>query len=166
MSTSDDAQVACVITTSSEEETVALGRRIGGLLEPGGVVALMGSLGSGKTTLVKGLAEGLGISDAREVRSASFLLIAEYKARVPIYHFDAYRLEGAREMYELGCDEIFWGNGVSVVEWADRVEECLPDSYLKISMSIEGPTTRRIELSSHGEGYDEIVNGLSGRGFS
>lgn len=160
MNTSSGAQTAFVATTSNEQETIGLGRRLGGLLGPGDVVALMGSLGSGKTTLVKGLAGGLGIRDVREVRSASFLLIAEYKARMPIYHFDAYRLEGAGEMFELGCDEIFWGDGVSVVEWADRVEECLPEDYLKISMSIEGPTKRRVEVSSNGKGYDEIVSGL------
>lgn len=161
MNTSSGAQTAFVATTSSEQETIGLGRRLGGLLGPGDVVALMGSLGSGKTTLVKGLAEGLGIRDVREVRSASFLLIAEYKARMPIYHFDAYRLEGAGEMFELGCDEIFWGDGVSVVEWADRVEECLPDNYLKISMYIEGPNTRRLEVSSHGKRYEGVVSSLS-----
>lgn len=164
MNISDKTGVAFVTTTFSAEETVELGRKIGALLRPGDVVALTGSLGSGKTTLVKGLASGLGIRDPREVRSASFLLIAEYKARIPIYHFDAYRLKGASQMYELGCDEIFWGDGVSVVEWADRVEECLPEDYLGIRMTIEGTTARRIEVSSHGRKYDEIVEGLMGRG--
>ena len=160
MSTSSDTQAVFIVTTSSEKETMELGRKIGGLLGPGDVVALTGSLGSGKTTLVKGLASGLGIGDVREVRSASFLLVAEYKARIPIYHFDAYRLEGAGEMYDLGCDEIFWGDGVSVVEWADRVEECLPENCLRISMHIEGPASRRITVSSRGKRYDGIVSSL------
>ncbi len=160
MNTSSNTQAPFVTTTSSEKETVELGCRIGKQLGPGDVVALTGSLGSGKTTLVKGLATGLGVGDAREVRSASFLLVAEYKARIPIYHFDAYRLEGAGEMYDLGCDEIFWGDGVSVVEWADRVEACLPENYLKISMYIEGPTARRIVVSRQGKGYDRVVSCL------
>ncbi len=160
MNTSSKAESVFVLVTSSEKETMEVGCRIGGLLGPGDVVALSGSLGSGKTTLVKGLAMGLGIGDVKEVRSASFLLIAEYKARVPIYHFDAYRLKGAEEMYGLGCDEIFWGDGVSVVEWADRVEECLPESYLRISMSIEGPTSRKVAVSSQGNGYGSIVSDL------
>lgn len=163
MNTSSKTKAVFVTTTSNEKETVELGRKIGALLGPGDVIALTGSLGAGKTTLVKGLATGLGIGDTRKVRSASFLLIAEYKARIPIYHFDAYRLEGASEMYDLGCDEIFWGDGVSVVEWADRVEGCLPEDYLKISMFIEGPTARRVEVSGHGKRYDRIVERLEGR---
>ncbi|MHC4196953.1 MAG: tRNA (adenosine(37)-N6)-threonylcarbamoyltransferase complex ATPase subunit type 1 TsaE [Planctomycetota bacterium] len=160
MNTSSKVKSAFVIVTSSEKETMELGRRIGGLLGAGDVVALLGSLGAGKTTLVKGLAVGLGIDDVREVRSASFLLIAEYKARVPIYHFDAYRLESAEEMYGLGCEEIFWGEGVSIIEWADRVEECLPENYLRISMSIEGPASRKVVISIQGNGYGRVISGL------
>jgi tRNA threonylcarbamoyladenosine biosynthesis protein TsaE len=141
-----------------------LGQRIGSLLEPGDVIALFGSLGSGKTTLVKGIGLGLGMKDSREVRSASFLIIAEYKARIPIYHFDAYRLDGPEDMYNLGCDELFWGDGVSIVEWADRVEGSLPEEYLEVSLSIESPNSRRVEVSSHGKRYERIVMGLEVKG--
>ncbi len=139
---------------------MALGQEIGKLLEPGGVIALFGSLGSGKTTLVKGIALGLG-ADPRVVRSASFLLLQEYKGKLPIYHFDAYRLEGPRDMFQLGCDELFWGEGISIIEWADRVEESLPEEYIKISLFIkEAPNERRIEISCVGERYEKVVQGL------
>ena len=121
--------------TNSPEETMALGRELGKLVGPGDVVALFGSLGSGKTTLVKGIALGLGV-DPKIVRSASFLLMQEYHGKLPIYHFDAYRLEGPRDMSRLGCDEFFWGEGLSIIEWADRVEESLPEEYIKISLFI------------------------------
>src|SRR3990167_10780951 len=145
--------------TNSPEETMALGQEIGELLGPGEVVALFGSLGSGKTTLVKGIALGLGV-DPKVVRSASFLLMQEYQGRIPIYHFDAYRLEGPQDMSRLGCDELFWGEGLSIVEWADRVEESLPEEYVKIFLSIESPNKRRIEVSCLGERYVKVLQGL------
>ncbi|HHT9117044.1 MAG TPA: tRNA (adenosine(37)-N6)-threonylcarbamoyltransferase complex ATPase subunit type 1 TsaE [Candidatus Hypogeohydataceae bacterium YC38] len=164
MNIASHTRLAFTATTHSPEDTMRLGQRIGSLLEPGDVIALFGSLGSGKTTLVKGIGLGLGMKDSREVRSASFLIIAEYKARIPIYHFDAYRLDGPEDMYNLGCDELFWGDGVSIVEWADRVEGSLPEEYLEVSLSIESPNSRRVEVSSHGKRYERIVRGLEGKG--
>ncbi|MFN3466758.1 MAG: tRNA (adenosine(37)-N6)-threonylcarbamoyltransferase complex ATPase subunit type 1 TsaE [Candidatus Brocadiales bacterium] len=149
--------------TNGPEETMALGQEIGKLLGPGDVVALFGSLGSGKTTLVKGMALGLGV-DPKTVRSASFLLMQEYRGRLPIYHFDAYRMEGPLDMFRLGCDELFWGEGLSVVEWADRVEGSLPEEYIKISLFIETPSRRRIEVAHVGERYGKVLQGLVVRG--
>ena len=149
--------------TNSPEETIALGQEIGRLLGPGDVIALFGSLGSGKTTLVKGVALGLGV-DPKIVRSASFLLMQEYKGRLPIYHFDAYRLEGPLDMFRLGCDELFWGEGLSIIEWADRVEESLPEEYIKISLFIEAPDKRRIEVSYTGERYGKVLQALNRSG--
>ncbi|HHT9120590.1 MAG TPA: tRNA (adenosine(37)-N6)-threonylcarbamoyltransferase complex ATPase subunit type 1 TsaE, partial [Candidatus Hypogeohydataceae bacterium YC41] len=145
--------------TNSPEETMTLGQEIGRLLGPGEVVALFGSLGSGKTTLVKGIALAQGV-DPKVVRSASFVLMQEYQGKLPIYHFDAYRLEDPRDMFGLGCDEIFWGEGISIVEWADKVEKTLPEEYIKISLFIEAPNKRRIEISYQGERYKRIVQGL------
>jgi tRNA threonylcarbamoyladenosine biosynthesis protein TsaE len=160
MSTANEPGLWHTITTSGPEETMRLGEEIGKLLGPGHVVALFGSLGSGKTTLVKGIARGLGV-DPRVVHSASFLLMQEYKGgRLPVYHFDAYRLEDPRDMLRLGCDEIFWGEGVSIVEWADRVEEALPEEYIKVSLFIETPSRRRIEVSYKGERYRKVLEGL------
>src|SRR5688572_7220392 len=107
-------------------ETEAFGRRLGRLLFPGAVVALVGPLGAGKTHLVRAIAEGLGISDSRLVSSPTFVLIQEYEARLPIYHFDAYRLASEAEFADLGVQEYFEGCGVCLVEWADRVKGCLP----------------------------------------
>ncbi len=159
MSTTSKPVHCITMTTHSPEETMALGKAIGEYLGPGQVIALFGSLGSGKTTLVKGIALGMGV-DPKVVRSASFLLMQEYRGRLPIYHFDAYRMESAADMFQLGCDECFWGEGVSIVEWADRVEESLPDEYIKISCFIEDPTSRRIEVSCVGEKHRGVLKNL------
>src|SRR6202050_4044804 len=105
-------------------DTQLFGRRLAGLLFPGAVIALIGPLGAGKTHLVRAVAEGLGIADSRLVSSPTFVLIQEYQARLPIYHFDAYRLRGAEELFDLGVHEYFADKGVCLVEWADRVQAC------------------------------------------
>src|SRR5437899_12146513 len=102
--------------------TTAFGRRLAELLFPGSVIALVGPLGAGKTHLVRAVAEGLGVADSRVVSSPTFVLIQEYTGRLPIYHFDAYRLKHSGEFLELGAHEYFEGKGVCLVEWADRVE--------------------------------------------
>src|SRR5947208_10713503 len=113
-----------VIDLPDLDATTAFGRRLGAALFPSAVVALVGPLGAGKTHLVRAVAEGLGIADSRAVSSPTFVLIQEYDARLPIYHFDAYRLRGAAEFFDLGAHEYFEGKGVCLVEWADRVEPC------------------------------------------
>src|SRR5215467_16219929 len=115
-----------VIEAPDLEATRAFGHRLAGLLFPGAVVALVGPLGAGKTHLVRAVAEGLGISDSRVVNSPTFVLIQEYQARLPIYHFDAYRLRTEGEFADLGAHEYFESNGVCLVEWADRVPAYLP----------------------------------------
>src|SRR5713101_2940980 len=107
------------------DATMALGRRLADLLFPGAVVALVGPLGAGKTHLVRAIAEGLGIADSRAVSSPTFVLIQEYNAPLPIYHFDAYRLRSPEEFADLGVHEYFEGKGVCLVEWADRVQASL-----------------------------------------
>src|SRR5213594_2189563 len=123
--------------------TTAFGRRLADVLFPGAVIALIGPLGAGKTHLVRAVAEGLGIADSRVVSSPTFVLIQEYAARLPIYHFDAYRLKTAAEFSDLGAHEYFAGNGVCLVEWADRVEACLPAEHLRITFEVTGETSRR-----------------------
>ncbi|HHT9160354.1 MAG TPA: tRNA (adenosine(37)-N6)-threonylcarbamoyltransferase complex ATPase subunit type 1 TsaE [Candidatus Brocadiia bacterium] len=153
------------ITSSSVEQTIELGRLIGGELKEGNVVALVGQLGSGKTYLTKGIAEGLGVRDKRVIKSPSFVLINEYHGRVPVYHIDAYRLRDSVDMFTLGSDEIFWGNGVSIIEWADRVASSLPAEYLKITLSIISPSVRRIEICAYGKRYECIVERLNQRQY-
>ena len=141
--------------------TEAFGRRLATLLFPGAVVALVGQLGAGKTHLVRAVAEGLGVADSRVVTSPTFVLIQEYAARLPIYHFDAYRLRGDAEFAELGAHEYFGGDGVCLIEWADRVPGCLPEEYLRATLEVTGETSRRLTLKAVGERYRELVQALA-----
>src|SRR5438128_11843624 len=116
------------------DATLAWGRRLADLLFPGAVLALVGPLGAGKTHLVRAIAEGLGIADSRVVSSPTFVLIQEYEARLPIHHFDAYRLRAEAEFSDLGVHEYFEGEGVCLVEWADRISGSLPAERLSITL--------------------------------
>jgi tRNA threonylcarbamoyladenosine biosynthesis protein TsaE len=137
--------------------TEALGRRLAEVLFPGAVVCLIGPLGAGKTHLVRAIAEGLGIADSRLVSSPTFVLIQEYQARLPIYHFDAYRLRSEGEFFDLGTHEYFQEKGVCLVEWADRVPGCLPVDHLQITIQVTGATNRRFVVEGRGEKYAALV---------
>ena len=114
------------LSIRNEEETKAFGHQLAERLEPGSVVALIGDLGTGKTTLSKYIAEGLGITEV--VTSPTFTIVQEYHSgRLPLYHFDVYRIGDISEMEELGYEEYFFGDGVSLVEWADIIQELLPE---------------------------------------
>jgi len=124
---------------------MAVGRALADDLTPGAIVALSGDLGTGKTHLVKGMAEGLGI-DPREVRSPTFVILRTYETgRLPLYHFDAYRVGSEDEFVELGYEDYFFGAGVSVVEWPGRVASLIPDDALRLRLSHVSETERRIE---------------------
>jgi len=140
--------------------TTELGHRLGRLLFPGAVVALIGPLGAGKTYMVRAIAEGLGIPDSRAVTSPTFVLIQEYQARLPIYHFDAYRLKSEAEFSDLSAHEYFEGTGVSLVEWADRVAGCLPAEHLRIDLAITSESRRHTEINGFGERYAATVQAL------
>ena len=124
-----------IFHSTSADETRRLGDTLGRLAEPGLVIGLCGQLGAGKTTFTRGVAEGLGISDSRNVSSPTFMLIQEYPARLPIFHFDTYRLNSSDEFAELGVDEYFYAEGVCLVEWADRVSELLPPDRIQITFT-------------------------------
>ena len=114
------------LSIRNEEETKAFGHQLAERLEPGSVVALIGDLGTGKTTVSKYIAEGLGITEV--VTSPTFTIVQEYHSgRLPLYHFDVYRIGDISEMEELGYEEYFFGDGVSLVEWADIIQELLPE---------------------------------------
>lgn len=149
-----------IFKTTRMEETMRFGKKLGMVLSPGDVVALVGELGAGKTTLVKGIAQGLGVTDGRAVKSPTFSLVHKYEGRIPIYHFDAYRLEDAQEMLDIGSDEMIYGNGVAIVEWADKVSECLPKEYLQITLTAVSVYERTVELRSYGSRYDTIIKDL------
>ncbi len=148
------------LDVSSLAETEQFGRRLADHLFPGAVIALYGPLGAGKTHLVRAIAEGLGVIDPRVVSSPTFVLIQEYAARLPIYHFDAYRLRGAAEFDDLGVQEYFRGDGVCFVEWADRVSATMPAERLEIRIAVTGETARRIELTAHGRPHRAVMEAL------
>lgn len=137
--------------------TEAFGRRLGELLFPGAVVALVGPPGAGKTHLTRAIAEGLHVANPAAVNSPTFVLIQEYPGPVPVYHFDTYRLTGSREFAELGVEEYFAGDGVCVVEWADKVSDVLPGDHLRVEITPTAPTARRFELMATGPRHDRLL---------
>ena len=146
--------------TESPEATVEFGARLGACLEPGDVLGLVGTLGAGKTCLVKGLARGLGVPDELRVTSPSFVLMRRYEGRLTLYHFDAYRLASADEMEEIGCQETFDAGGVSAVEWADHVAACLPPEHLLLTIRVAGRERRELTLEAIGAGPLARLAGL------
>lgn len=134
------------IITHSAEQTGQLGIELARGLCPGDLVALSGNLGAGKTCLIQGICTGLGVDDY--VNSPTFTLINIYQGRIPIFHFDLYRLADASELDELGYEEYFWGNGLTLVEWADKANDYYPDKRFEIDISYLGVTHRRITISA------------------
>lgn len=132
------------LQSSSEDETKDIGRDLGRRLKRGDVVCLRGELGSGKTTMVKGIASALGI-DEREITSASFTIIAEHEAETPLYHIDLYRIS-AGDIAELGLHEYIGGDGIAVIEWSERAESDMPEDSIIISLWQTGDNTREIEI--------------------
>lgn len=121
------------IETNSPEETFALGRQIGEQAKPGEVYTLIGDLGVGKTVFTQGLAAGLGITEA--VNSPTFTIVQVYEdGRIPFYHFDVYRIGDVEEMDEVGYEDYVYGEGVSLIEWANLIEEILPEHYRRITI--------------------------------
>jgi len=136
-----------VFETTSVEETLALGRRLAGRLGVGDCVALVGDLGAGKTVLVRGIAEGLGLADERLVSSPSYVLVQEYPASVPVYHLDLYRMHDvAGELAQLGLDEML-ADGVVLIEWANRAGRALPRDHWQLHITITGRLNRHFTLS-------------------
>ncbi len=136
--------------TSSVYETVSLGERLAGRFDIGALIALVGPLGSGKTAFVRGLAQGLGVLDEREVSSPTYVLVQEYAGRVPLYHVDLYRLVAPEaELADLGLDEML-ADGVVVIEWADRAADALPLPLWRITIQPTGVTSRQFTLERIG----------------
>jgi len=154
------------IVVSDLAGTEAFGRRLAAHLFGGVVIALVGPLGAGKTYLVRAVAEGLGVVNSRVVSSPTFVLIQEYAGRLPIYHFDAYRLKDSREFMDLGAHEYFESKGVCLVEWADRVEDGMPQDHLRITLEIIGETARRITLEGRGARHQELMKSINASSHS
>ena len=132
--------------TNSAAETRALGEKLASRLKPGDVVVLEGELGAGKSELARGIAKGLGVTET--VTSPSFTILNVYESgRCPLYHFDWYRLESEEELYELGMDEYLGGDGIAVVEWAERCPDAVPENVLRIRLEVTGGESRRITVN-------------------
>lgn len=138
------------IISNSIDETMALGARLAGKLKKGDCVALIGGLGSGKTIFTKGVAKGLGVKEARYVNSPTFVIIKEYKGRMPLYHFDLYRLDHYTALDSMNYMEYFYGDGVTVIEWADKIRELLPKQYIEVNLSVIDPCRRKIAINVKG----------------
>ena len=143
-------------TTKSVTETLNLGKLIAKNLKPGDIICLFGQLGSGKTVLTKGIAQGLKIKRSKVI-SPSFVLIRHYRGRLNLYHFDLYRLEDLGDILGLGYEEYLYDRGVSVIEWADRLKSLLPQEYLKVSLSVKNNSTRLLEFGAKGSRYNELI---------
>ena len=139
--------------TKSAIETRELAQRLGALLSEGSLVILTGDLGAGKTTFTQGLAKGLGIE--KRVISPTFTILRIYQGRMPLYHIDAYRLEGNDA--DLGFEEMMEDDGVCVIEWPDFLRDRLPEEYLEISITLEKDFSRVLSVNARGEKYEKIL---------
>lgn len=147
------------IRTTSAEETTALGERLGKLLAPGDVIALYGDLGAGKTTLTRGIAVGMGL-DA-DIHSPTFTLIHEHLGAIPLYHIDLYRLSDEHEIESLGLEEYIYGDGVTVIEWGEKIRSILPVERLDITLRTTGDAERELTLETQSERLRDAVRQLS-----
>lgn len=137
------------ITTTSPRETQQLASRLVPFLLAGDVISLTGDLGAGKTCFTQGLARTLGIRG--RITSPTFSLIKEYRGKLPLYHFDIFRIESVKEMFELGYEDYFFGEGVTVIEWGDKVASLLPQEYVEIEFRrLEKNNHRKIRIKPHG----------------
>jgi tRNA threonylcarbamoyladenosine biosynthesis protein TsaE len=146
------------LVTRCPEETQDFGRRLGELARPGDVVLLTGALGAGKTCLTQGIAWGLGISE--HALSPTFVIMRELRGRLPLYHVDLYRLDRLEETLDLGLDDYFDGNGVCVVEWAEKAMRLMPHNHLLIELEYITDDERRLRLTAAGQRYDTMVREL------
>lgn len=137
--------------TNSAEETVALGRKIGSFLQKGDILALQGTLAAGKTTITKGIAAALGVTET--ITSPTFCLVSEYSGKIPLYHFDVYRLQGGDDFANLGAEDMLYGHGtplgVCIIEWSEKIMDELPKRTIIVKLeSVEGKSGRENEAGT------------------
>ena len=148
--------------STSPEQTRQLGQELGGLAQAGDVYLLVGKLGTGKTCLTQGVAWGLGIQEYAS--SPSFVVVKEYRGRLPLYHIDLYRIDRLDEVMDLGLDDYLYGQGVSVVEWAERGLEAMPGEHLLVEIESLSLRKRRFRLQPRGQRYVELADRWLGSG--
>ena len=132
--------------TTTVEETIELGQRIGRLLHPGDILALQGTLAAGKTQLTKGIARGLNISEP--VTSPTFTIISEYYGRMPLYHIDVYRLNSSEDFLDLGVEDMLYGQGICIIEWSEKIMSELPDTAIEIDITVNDDGSRPFRVSN------------------
>ena len=147
------------IITKSPEETKNLGKKVSKLTKPGDLLAFYGELGVGKTCFIQGISQGLKVKDY--VTSPSFTIINEYQGKIPIYHFDLFRLDNAEEILELGYKEYFYGEGLTVIEWAEKIEQLLTKEHLKIEIKFKDRYQRTISFIPQGDRFNKFLEELN-----
>ncbi|HSA77453.1 MAG TPA: tRNA (adenosine(37)-N6)-threonylcarbamoyltransferase complex ATPase subunit type 1 TsaE [Nitrospirota bacterium] len=148
------------VVTSSHEQTWRIGQMLGSRLEPGDIICLYGDLGAGKTSFSYGIALGLEVKD-QYITSPTFTFVNEYKGRIPFYHIDLYRLKDPEELEGIGFEEYIDSDGVTVIEWAERAEDELPDDRLSVYLSYVNEHSREIGFLAEGERYEKLLHDLS-----
>ena len=133
-------------TTKTSEETIELGFKIGKKLKKGNIIAMQGTLAAGKTTITKGIAKALEITDT--ITSPTFCLISEYYGKMPLYHMDVYRLEGSEDFENLGTEDMLYGDGVCIIEWSEKIMESLPKETIIINIQPKDDGSRKIQISN------------------
>ena len=133
-------------TTKTSEETIELGYKIGQKLKKGNILAMQGTLAAGKTTITKGIAKALEITDT--ITSPTFCLISEYYGKMPLYHMDVYRLEGSEDFENLGTEDMLYGDGVCIIEWSEKIMDSLPKETIIINIQPQDDGSRKIQISN------------------
>lgn len=150
-----------MITTGSPEETERLGAVIGSLLQPGSFLALRGDLGGGKTCLTRGVVAALAPHSAHLVASPTYAIMNCYPGGIPVYHFDFYRLAGDDDIVDLGFEEFFYGDGVCIAEWSERLDELMPADVLTMQFDHAGDDQRRIAITASGQKSETVLKQLA-----
>lgn len=135
-----------VLYSDSAKQTIEIGEKFGSLLKPGDIVAYKGTLAAGKTTFTKGIAKSLMIDD--DVTSPTFTLLSEYEGKIPLYHFDAYRLDSAESFIDIGAEEFMYGNGICAIEWTENIESAIPKEAITVSIEILASEKRKITIEN------------------
>ena len=159
--TREPATESLELVTHSAQETFQVGMQLGALLQPGDTVCLQGDLGSGKTCLTQGIGRGMGVSEF--ITSPTFVLINEYTPARPgarLYHVDLYRIEQEDDLVTLGLEDYVYGNGITVIEWAERAPDYMPRERLWVTLTYLDANSRRLRFDAVGAHYDEVVRAL------
>lgn len=146
-------------------KTFHIGRILGEALTAGDIVALTGELGAGKTCLTQGIARGLGVPEVYQITSPTFTLINEYPGRLNLIHLDVYRLSSSRDLQDLGYEEFFFGKGVTVIEWAEKIQDIIPEKSLSVTLAYLDQNQRSIDMTGQPDQITRISNVLKEGGF-